>query len=1509
MYYSSLSSQNNISSDTYYGIYTHSDHIKSRLEFLEFIFYKLKFRKHLRTEEVKKLWDRFVNNPLCDSDSMAFFKSINNGIQFGPLVNNHARVFECLFLDSNFFKIDDLNVLAFKAFKLFLFKANSEIALEIHNDKFRYVKNSNITGIEILFDIYFKSEKKTADRAMKLIKLILTSYSPELTNSASDLFSGIVNVFLCESQLFIYYHRRSLDLLIYLLDIEENEEETSSYHVFYNNKWFEIQSPSKLKVRYLRKLIAKKFSIPLGEVCLKIDENIFFHHNDSKIIKLFKDKPIKLVETFYKLYEYEDTINAIANCSSFLTQVYHKYIQDENLLDGAWYFLSKIPLSDTINRYLSELNPELKNIFYENPQVFLHSLITIEKKLDDPIWNKEFKEYFLENILLPMFVHMIVKNKCRILIKQNEIFIRVLSGFDISENFAKDVLIGILNIITYITPYVQKLNNATLFINRIKTIIENLLQNHKEICVDIFKTHGEQLLNYLIHNIITDNTHDNYFRRLVVILLIVIKNGNIYDTIIPFMSNCQELALTSSKSNHFWVLYSKICETFDQNLEFLTDNIFPGNHALILSLKEESYREKNYCLWGLLKINTIIAERGKIKAENIKDVAFNLLFSNNYNPSKFSCKNIETRKAAYEYFMILCKNSSEFIPSVGEFLDKNFYQTLIWRNNNFNNWNISISEFLKEKPSHGFVGLQNLGCTCYINSLFQQLFMIPSFSASLLKADLKEPSSPIYHLKRIFSLLKKSKAPYISPKRFCYSYKDFDGQFLNPNEQMDVFEFYSRLIEKLDYELKSTSEHKLIQEHFAGTLVVEMISKQCNHRKERNEYMLSIQLDVKNKSGLIESLKSFTSGEVMQGENAYFCEECKKKVNTIMRSSIKYLPNYLVFALGRFEFNYDTMTRKKIDDRFEFPFDIDMKEFTTEYLNRSSLSNFNYYNYQLKGVIIHHGLAEQGHYYSFIRHEEHWYEFNDTNITLSTEEEVRTAGFGKFKSSHSVPTAYILIYERPIKYKPNNCFEVIDLPVLKNMDQVDMNYIQKKKIRYWAKKIALAEDFINFNKSLLYRNLFGIIHTIKFFLTILLRIEGMNEVKALFFNHILEHIDEESIFLILSIITSENGLKEFFFFNPNNHSRKIINILVKKCIDLIDKDTAVIYFIQYLRFTKYVDRKNSVFYVNYLDVLLHFADKLPEFCKEKGIGNSVINLILNNPNETFPFSDSEIQNNLWYYQSDYKIKYQRCSDNHSTSIYPAFKYITIHAKDISENYIECIKSFNCIDWLYNFNDSRHTLRAFASMYCKLFEDEIEISVNFCLYILKKYSECQREYKNQYLNTFSLFIKHHKHKSEIVKLILAYYLTLMPENNINEIESYLNHLFIILKGIDYNYIKDSFPDHAINNISNIIEANTNYESNGNLCENPRFVNFMIKLLCIKEHTNYDDFYYETDLYDHNVDRGKIINVWDHGRQKWVKVKVKDCYDYELLLVEESFGDGKNITFKDITYDEVYPIQED
>ena len=73
---------------------------------------------------------------------------------------------------------------------------------------------------------------------------------------------------------------------------------------------------------------------------------------------------------------------------------------------------------------------------------------------------------------------------------------------------------------------------------------------------------------------------------------------------------------------------------------------------------------------------------------------------------------------------------------------------------------------------------------------------------------------------------------------------------------------------------------------------------------------------------------------MLEGDNAYFCEKCDKKIDTLKRTCVKELPRYLVITLKRFEFDFDRMVRVKVNDYYEFPTELNMLPYTQEHLKR-----------------------------------------------------------------------------------------------------------------------------------------------------------------------------------------------------------------------------------------------------------------------------------------------------------------------------------------------------------------------------------------------------------------------------------------------------------------------------------------------------------------------------------------------------------------------------------------------
>jgi ubiquitin C-terminal hydrolase len=93
---------------------------------------------------------------------------------------------------------------------------------------------------------------------------------------------------------------------------------------------------------------------------------------------------------------------------------------------------------------------------------------------------------------------------------------------------------------------------------------------------------------------------------------------------------------------------------------------------------------------------------------------------------------------------------------------------------------------------------------------------------------------------------------------------------------------------------------------------------------EREEAFFALSLTVKNKKTVEQSLQSIVQGDVLEGDNAYHCDQCNKKVSAVKRMCLRRLPDFLILVLKRFEFDLDKMMKVKINDRCEFPFELDM---------------------------------------------------------------------------------------------------------------------------------------------------------------------------------------------------------------------------------------------------------------------------------------------------------------------------------------------------------------------------------------------------------------------------------------------------------------------------------------------------------------------------------------------------------------------------------------------------------
>ena len=190
----------------------------------------------------------------------------------------------------------------------------------------------------------------------------------------------------------------------------------------------------------------------------------------------------------------------------------------------------------------------------------------------------------------------------------------------------------------------------------------------------------------------------------------------------------------------------------------------------------------------------------------------------------------------------------------------------------------------------------------------------------------------------------------------------------------------------------------------------------CGHKRYNEFYYNNIQLEIKGFNNIEDSFKNYCKTEIMDGDNKINCEICNIKRTCHKRQMFKSLPNILVIALKRFEFDYDTMERIKLNSYFNFPFELDMKDYLIEDNNEKNTS------YELTGITIHDGMADFGHYYDLIKApDNNWYKFNDRKVKFFDEDDIPKEAFGEQFSEGKIKkeedndeenNAYILIYTK-----------------------------------------------------------------------------------------------------------------------------------------------------------------------------------------------------------------------------------------------------------------------------------------------------------------------------------------------------------------------------------------------------------------------------------------------------------------------------------------------------------------
>ncbi len=331
---------------------------------------------------------------------------------------------------------------------------------------------------------------------------------------------------------------------------------------------------------------------------------------------------------------------------------------------------------------------------------------------------------------------------------------------------------------------------------------------------------------------------------------------------------------------------------------------------------------------------------------------------------------------------------------------------------------IIVSEI--SKITNSLNGFNNLGSTCYMNSALQNIIHCKIFiskiitikNSNILKSDsitnsfLKLCNSIIDNKNRETSkyLSYISSLNSISPSNFknnfCYKHREY------MRGQHDSIEFLRTLLDDMSKEIninqnisaykelttegKSKKEQNNEYNNFylcrENSIIVKVFYSQimnaftcnCGDVSYSFEKILDIPLlfpnEINNKEiDLIDLFYHYFNGEKITW--SLKCPKCGEKDverNKIIKLSI--LPDVIIFSLQRF----NPITGVKINKYINFDEIIDLQPFCDNDFFNGEMNA----KYKLFGISNHSGTLNFGHYYSYTKVGDNWFEFNDSLVKM-----------------------------------------------------------------------------------------------------------------------------------------------------------------------------------------------------------------------------------------------------------------------------------------------------------------------------------------------------------------------------------------------------------------------------------------------------------------------------------------------------------------------------------------------
>ena len=1374
-----------------------------------------------------------------------YTNSITKCHKFTSILTNPSQYLEFLNTDQFF---SSLSSNSFRIFRHSFFLANQNVSLEISKGRFVCVLSKNIEGLQILFKLLYKAKSVELRSVKKLIRNILTCYSLMLTDSVCTIFSENLQLLWTLREENCDDNARYIGIVYDLVyGSNEKNDKMVELTLMVDQAQGKIEVSENCSVFCVRKCIVARTNYDLSETAFKFKEKVYTCKQNIKMLKFVKDDILVFVHQSEFL---ELGFNYFSPVLMEIQEIFWKYaVSDEKCRKMAFDITKCLKTPVEISKIIESLQITGEELDVNKLELAAQVLVGIFRMLENAEWLEKLKTHKVLLLVHRTIVEILKVNHIKSYISL--ICLKIVQ-YTISVPNSEPLIVSQIYVDIFFW-LASNLNNCYLFDEAfyiITQLTDFLLTNHKNEFLEYFNSILVNSLQNLVQIFEKNNKDSVQLNKYVEYLKYFIITLGLLDAFIDIcFSNLLESVMKSPLNGILLVLENFIGTLLNSNQE----------KAELLIVKLYRLTVKVYELPGEENQNLSYLFKMLRKAPQlIPDLDINLflheiLFTlpQASNPTLPKCKSNESRKAALYLATDLSKIHRPYlIEIIGKV--RSIIKSASWRTPQKKSWDISISS--TKKPYKGLVGLKNPSCICYSNSLIQQLFHIESFQSLIIH--LQPVKGILKVLQDLFTKLKHSYKSPISAKSIIRSLH----QYSNYNEQMDADEYLAKLFEKILNDGSIEGETALNM-HFTGTQFNEIISQDCEHRflKEQNFFSFNVSISA---GSLDKSLENFFSGEMLQYENAFYCEKCNKKVKALLKASFKTLPNYLVLSLRRFEYDLESNNRIKLNSKFVFREKLDLEKYLTDKIEGC-------FKYRLKGITLHVGNTDHGHYFSYIRTgEDLWIEFNDAKIEEISKEKLFKVAFGGTNDQNS-PSAYILVYEKEIISftEPQLSFKqrVFSLIPKENPKVIQKNESIK------LQEIVFSDNFLDFIDGLIdIEEAHQLVS--EFVLTTFIRMSLNTSYLFKMLKKFYESFKCETVIHIMLFICSELGCKEFLVYNLDKVSHRFLLLLVKKFISNFPEEVLKICFYSLVSVVNWIHRIKKDAPETILELIYLICSLIPDIISPR---YALTNLFLRTYTRCypeFPLQPTQIKKDIL------------CAENYSNisadenmapnNFSPLFRYLANSVYVTSEADINYIKSEHGWARIFHFKEDKSSSISLTHLYCSLYEFDIEGAAGYLNHLL----ELSMGGENSYLKLISLFINNYSKRIEILSNFIDFYINLIPVEIDHDAAYRIKYMVKFLRKVKMSEIINILPQELIVKMQILVDCFLEFKRNSYEAGKIKKI-FEVFSQDLNEDINDSD----DEIEETYLEVGKIVFFCDQNESK--RMRIDDNLNGEILLLRD------------------------